>query len=225
MSEPRVITFDLDDTLWAVEPVIREAELQLHDWFAQHHPGVAERFPVPAMRDLRRAVGAEYPHLAHDLSELRLISLRRALVAAGYDASAANQAFDIFQEARNRVTLYDDVPAGLRRLAAHFRLGTISNGNADIERVGLGDYFAFTISAREARAAKPDPAIFRAAVAAAGCAAMHILHVGDDPVNDIQGARAAGMGTALMVRGDSRDDTDADYRVASLLDLADALGC
>jgi putative hydrolase of the HAD superfamily len=40
---------------------------------------------------------------------------------------------------------------------------------------------------------KPDPAMFRAALAELGCAAADAVHVGDDPVNDLAGARAAGL--------------------------------
>ena len=64
---------------------------------------------------------------------LRHESLRRALAASGHDGSLADPAFAAFLQARQRVTLYDDVVPVLERWSRRFRLVALSNGNADIE--------------------------------------------------------------------------------------------
>ena len=85
-------------------------------------------------------------------------------------------------------------------LAARFPLVAVSNGNADLARVGLGQYFSNSVSAHEFGIAKPDPRIFHAAAAAAGVAAHEVLHVGDDATLDVLGAAASGMQTVWVNR-------------------------
>ncbi len=76
MSFPvRAITLDLDDTVWPIAPVMVRAERVLADWLREHAPRTAERWPLPKMRELRDAVAAEHPDLAHDFPRQRLIAL------------------------------------------------------------------------------------------------------------------------------------------------------
>jgi putative hydrolase of the HAD superfamily len=76
----------------------------------------------------------------------------------------------------------------------------VSNGNADIQRVGLGRYFRAALSAREFGAAKPEARFFHAAAQAAGVAAADVLHVGDDAHLDVVGGLDAGMQVAWVNR-------------------------
>ncbi|MEO7877752.1 MAG: HAD family hydrolase, partial [Dokdonella sp.] len=84
--------------------------------------------------------------------------------------------------------------------AAHVPLVSISNGNADLERIGLRGHFAHCISAREFGVAKPHSGIFHHACARLGLAPENVLHVGDDPHLDVTGAHAAGLRTAWLNR-------------------------
>lgn len=194
------LTFDLDNTLWEVMPVIRAAERAVNDWLAANYPRMIERYDMDEVGDLRREVMLANAHRIHDLSFLRREVLRRMAVGVGYGAHAADEAFEVFDEHRNRVTFYADVPAALAELARHFRLFAVTNGNASLERTGLSRYFAGKISAASAGAAKPDPKIFRAALASAGARAGQTLHVGDDPELDVDGARRMGLRTAWVNR-------------------------
>src|SRR5687768_201622 len=94
------ITLDLDDTLWPIAPVIQRAETALGEWLRRHAPRTAERWSVAAMRALRDEVAAEHPHLAHDFTRQRLITLERMLRAAGDDVALVQPAFDTFFAAR-----------------------------------------------------------------------------------------------------------------------------
>jgi FMN hydrolase / 5-amino-6-(5-phospho-D-ribitylamino)uracil phosphatase len=202
MPAPRAITLDLDDTLWPVWPAIERAELALQNWLTQHAPRTAQAFPLERMRALRAQVAGESPHLAHDFSEQRRLSLQRALSASGEDVALAAAAFEVFFDARNSVELYADSLPGLHRLAARLPLAALTNGNACIHRIGLTGHFRFSLGAREHGAAKPDPGIFLAACARLGLAPHEVLHVGDDPQMDVLGARAAGLRTAWINRRD-----------------------
>ena len=202
---PRIkaISFDLDDTLWPVWPIIERAEKALQDWLADHAPMAAAMFGSPAaLREVRDYVGLNRPDLRHDLSAIRRESIRLALYRAGENPLLAEGAFDVFFAERQRVTLYDDATTALEFLSARFPLVSLSNGNADIVRVGLGPYFQAAISAREFGVGKPDPRIFHAAAGALDLTPQDVLHVGDDATLDALGALNAGMQTAWLNRSE-----------------------
>ena len=199
----RAITFDLDDTLWPIAPTMLLAEQQLHDWLQSNCPRSAKVYPVSAMRALRDRVAAENPHLAHDFSAQRRLSLRAALLPHGYDDTHVEGAFSAFYAGRNRVECYADALPALERLAARFPLAAITNGNADLDAIGLTRYFRFSLRASEFGTAKPAAAIFHEACLQLGVAPREVLHVGDDPALDVVGAHQAGLYSAWLNRSET----------------------
>ena len=200
----RAVTLDLDDTLWAIAPVVVRAEQALHAWLGTHCPRVAERFPLEAMRSLRERTAAENPHLAHDFTAQRRLSLLAALRACDEDEAHVDAAFEAFFGARNQVELYPEVAGALARIARCVPVAALTNGNADLGRIGLIQHFRFTLGAREFGVAKPDPAIFLEACTRLRCAPHEVLHVGDDVELDVVGARAAGLRAGWLHRGDAQ---------------------
>lgn len=199
----RAISLDLDDTLWPIWPTIERAEKALHDWLQTHAPGAAALFGgASVMNELREHVNTHHPDLRADLSAVRLAMIRLALTRAGEDPLLAEPAFAVFFSQRQCVTLYDDALPALAFLSARYPLVSLSNGNADIVRIGLGDYFRAAVSAREFGVAKPDPRIFLAAAQAVQLSPEQVLHVGDDATLDALGALNAGMQAAWLNRGD-----------------------
>ncbi|WP_028102688.1 HAD family hydrolase [Pseudoduganella violaceinigra] len=198
--KPHAILFDLDDTLWPIAPVIAEAELTLHAWLAAHAPAVAAQWSVDALRAHRAALAAQQPELLIDLGALRRASLQAVFAAAGADAAGVEGAMAHFVAARNAVTPYDDVLPGLRKLRRQVQLGTISNGNADLDVIGLAQHFSVSLAAARFGAAKPAPGIFRAACEALGVAPRDAVYVGDDLALDVAGAQAAGLRAVWMNR-------------------------
>jgi putative hydrolase of the HAD superfamily len=147
---------------------------------------------------------------------------------AGYQEVLAEEAFEVFIQARNQIDLYEDVLPGLTRLAGKYRLSTASNGNADLRRVGIAHWFERSVSAREVGALKPDPAIFRKVIDGTDLQMSDVLYVGDDPALDVEGARNAGMHTAWINRTDDPwPETLAppDLVVTSVTGLAESLDC
>ena len=199
----QVVSLDLDDTLWPVAPVIEAAERDLYTWLQRTHPAVAEGHSVLSMRALRAAVATEFPAHAHDLTFLRREALARQFRAASHDAAHADHALEVFLAARNRVDLYPDVRPALERLRGKYRLFALSNGNADLKRCGLAHFFEGHITARSAGVAKPDARIFARLLAEAGVRSADVLHVGDDPVTDVDGAQRAGL-AAVWLNRDAR---------------------
>jgi len=216
------ISLDLDDTLWPVEPAILAAEESLDAWLRAEHPTVAAKFPIPAMRALREAMSAERPDLSHDFTAQRLLTLERAFATCGIGPEHVDAAFEVYYAARNRVDCYPDTHAALAALAARVPLVSLSNGNADLDRIGLKHHFRACISSRDVGYAKPDARIFEAACARLGVAAEHVLHVGDDPALDVAGARGAGLRTAWLNRSGAAWSHDAapDLTIGDLNELA-----
>ena len=223
---PRAITLDLDDTLWEIAPVIQRAESVLHEWLRMYAPRCAARYSIEKMRRLRDAVAAANPQLAHDFTAQRKLSLAQALADVDEDPSLADAAFEAFHAARNTVELYPDVPGALSRLAARAPLAALTNGNADLGRIGLHHSFVFALGAREHGAAKPDIGIFHAACERLGLEPHEVLHVGDDPEHDVLGAHRAGLRTCWINRRGvvwSHRETSPDLNLAHLGALADWL--
>jgi 2-haloalkanoic acid dehalogenase type II len=221
----RAITLDLDDTLWPIWPAIVRAEESLQRWLIEHAPRCASRFPMSAMRALRDRIARDHPHLVHDYSEQRRIALRLALSESGEDPAHADGAFEAFYAGRNQVDLYPDVLDALRRIAARFPIAALTNGNADLDRIGLREHFVFLLGAREHGAAKPEASIFHAACARLGCEPHEVLHVGDDPQLDVIGAHRAGLRSAWINRDRTRwvYPLQPDVSLRHLGELADWL--
>lgn len=194
------LTIDLDDTLWPVMPALERADRDLDDYLRLHYPQVAKIWPIPAMRELRARVAAERIDLAHDFTAQRYLTMQRAFDAAGITEAPLDAMWEIYATARNSVELYPDALPALEALAARWPVVSLTNGNADLERIGLRMHFAHHISARDAGVAKPDARIFLAAAEQLGVAPDQILHIGDDPELDVVGARDAGLRTAWINR-------------------------
>ncbi|MGD0493124.1 MAG: HAD family hydrolase [Steroidobacteraceae bacterium] len=196
----QVLSFDLDDTLWPVEPVIIAAERELYEWLQRCYPAVVQGHNVETMRGMCFRIAAQYPQRAHDTTFLRREALVQQFAAARHDDAPADDAMEVYLKARNRVNCYPDVRPALERLRKRYRLFAISNGNADLSRCGLADIFEGHVTAIAAGAAKPDPQIFMRMLEAAGVEASVVLHIGDDPRADIVGARRAGLGAVWLNR-------------------------
>lgn len=196
----QAITLDLDDTLWPFAPIGARIEQVLHAWMLEHSPATAARFPIEAMRALREQVFAEHPQLIHDLSQLRRLTLQRALQESGADPALLEPAYETFYAARNQVECYADSLAALERIAARVPVAALTNGNADLERIGLSRHFAFQLGAREHGAAKPEASIFHAACQRLGVPALEVLHVGDHIEMDVIGAAQAGLRSCWINR-------------------------
>jgi putative hydrolase of the HAD superfamily len=200
VPEILALTLDLDDTLWPIWPTIERAERVLHDWLHRHAPETARRFDTQALRRLRDQVFEERPDWSHDLSRIRLESLRRALKLANEDEALADPAFELFFVERQRVDLFADVVPALQQLAARFPIVALTNGNADLEQVGLANCFRDAVTARQFGIGKPDARIFHEACARIKADPSRVLHIGDDLLLDVHGALNAGLLAAWVAR-------------------------
>lgn len=193
----RLVTFDLDDTLWHTAPVIASAERALQQWLAQRSPQLG-LMTLQRLQQLKEQVLQRMPQIGHSVSMVRFQVLYQAYLDAGVApeeaALLAEEAFQFFLGERQKVEISPQVRPMLQRLRQQgYLLGTLSNGNADIRRVGLGDCFDFALNADALGVGKPHAAAFGAALGRAGVEAEQAVHVGDNPHDDIAGALSAGM--------------------------------
>lgn len=198
----RAVLFDLDDSLWPNGPVILRAEQILQSWLEQYAPKVAA-LGVAHLRAQRERLIAREPYYKIDLWALRMQLLQEVFAEAGEhdaDGSRVQEAMQVFARARNEVELFADVPPGLARLSRDWQLGTISNGFADLQQIGIAHHFQVSLAAHNFGRAKPDPAIFHAACEKLGLAAQECLYAGDDLLLDVQGAQQAGMRAVWLKR-------------------------
>jgi len=188
-----VIAFDLDDTLWPCMPTIHRAEKTLYSWLQERYPRITENYAPEQMIELRREFSTRDRRYAVDMTLMRCDFLHHIGEAHDYDgAEVSQEGFEIFFEARQQVEFYADVMPCLQRLKQRFRLGAISNGNASVEHVGLGEFFEHAVSASDVQAAKPDPLIYQHLAERFGVDPQEIVYVGDHPAYDVVGSVEAG---------------------------------
>lgn len=198
----KLITFDLDNTLWEVLPTIIAAEKTMRDWLQERVPTYQSQVSGEFMTTLRENALSADPQLRYNISDLRLLLLSQALVHCGLEKSAANQmaseAFSVFMRGRNSVEFYPNALSSIAQLASSYRLAALTNGNADISVMPLADHFEFSMSPDLVQARKPEPKIFAETLARAGCEAHEVIHVGDHLHEDIDGATEAGWQTVWV---------------------------
>lgn len=188
----QLVSFDLDDTFWDCAPAIERAEAVLGDWLDAHAPSVGEAHRGGALLEHRARLLAEEPALAGDVSEIRKRSLAALFRQADAEHALSEAAYEVFYRARSDVALYDGVLPLLEALRPHYHVAAITNGNADLDVIGIASHFQLVLRATLARAAKPASDMFDEAAAHFGVPASQVLHVGDSAVTDVQGAKRAG---------------------------------
>jgi HAD superfamily hydrolase (TIGR01509 family) len=196
----KVITFDLDDTLWAIIPVIEKANQRMLEWMQLHTPKFSQTYDDDGINQLRDEVMANNPHLMHDLSQIRVALIQLGLSRCGYDKAheLAQQAFKVYFAARNDVELFAGTQIQLSALKQKYQIGALTNGNADLAQVGIDHLFDFYFNSAQIGVSKPHPDFFARAFEHTGFSAQSFIHIGDHPEHDIAGAQAAGMRTIWM---------------------------
>ncbi len=224
----KVIGFDLDNTLWPVKPAILGAEKALAAHLRSLHPDI--QYPHPQSAVLRDELIAQDPSLSFRLTALRrevLSALIREIPALRETANKlADEAMIIFLRSRSLVTPYAAAETTLAELSQTYALCALTNGNADLSRIAIGQYFDFVRSAEEEGAPKPEPALFRYALSRAGCEPHEMVYVGDDPDLDIRAAAAIGLKTVWFQSPDGRPVSHPppyDEVIHHLEDLPDAI--
>ncbi len=110
-----------------------------------------------------------------------------------------------FQQPSKYFHLYEDVVPCLERLKlAGYSLAVISNWDRSLPWVldmyALTGYFDLALASLVEGVEKPDPRLFEIALEKLGARADETIHIGDNPIDDVQGARSAGIHAVLLDR-------------------------
>lgn len=197
-----VISFDLDDTLWSGTEVLIKAEKAMMEWIQLHTPEVM-KLSRDEMRDKKIQFVKSNPHLRYQVSGVRQKFLHALFDEFNIESAEERslQCFDAFYQARQNVTLFEGVEDVLTDLKKDFQLISLTNGNADIELVGLKPFFELSLNGEDFSKPKPDPEMFLHALEKIQVKPEQVLHVGDHPNHDMLGAFEIGMKTCWLKDG------------------------
>ncbi len=179
------------------------------------------------IRVVRKDVVAEHAERVHDLTFLRRTVLSRIGLAAGYEDDFIDDAFSVFDAVRNDVELFPGAYHALQKLKSNYTMIAVTNGNANLEAIGIAHLFDDIVTATRAGAAKPAAKIFELAVTIGGAQHADTLHVGDHAEYDVQGANACGLATAWVNRNADAwpvDHAAPDIEVKNFSELPALLG-
>ena len=224
----RLITFDLDDTLWDARPALEAGEAAQRSYLSTRFPSLPLDIVSPEiLSNVRQALLQDQPELVHKISLFRETFIKRLLQSQGVpeDEStiAASEAFAAFLSHRHEVSLFADAESVLTRLHQHYQIGALTNGNADVRKTKIGKHFDFAWRAEEFGVSKPNPTFFHAAFAQMGVTPKEVIHVGDCHHNDVDGAVAAGAKAIWLNPGGGLSDVASEV-IPSLSDLPTAIG-
>lgn len=152
---------------------------------------------------------------------------RILLTRVGATPEGTEEIIDTLAEAHQRVGLWtvaiDGAVATVRALKeSGHRLGVVSNAEGRVERdledAGFSGLFETVVDSHVVGVEKPDPAIFRIALARMSVPPESAVFLGDVPAVDVAGARAAGLTAVLLDRHDLYAHVDAP-RLRSIAEL------
>lgn len=219
----KLITFDLDDTLWDNLPIIVEAESDMVGWLQERVPRFSQTYAESA-RHYRTQVIQTRPQIQYDMNKIRMSVLERVLQDCTDDRDKAHElalsALCIFHGRRNRFLLMDHAAEVLSTLSQKYTLASVTNGTSDVRQSPIGKYFDLSLNAANVQASKPNPIMFLTVLSQMGTKPNEAVHIGDHPVDDIECAVEIGMHTIQFhtsCRGRQRDVSPRATCVVSCL--------
>lgn len=216
----KAISFDLDDTLYDNPPVIQKAYQTLYDYLVVNYPKIKNNYNFNTFLKHAAAFQEKNKSIV-DLSTLRRQHILSLLteVGVGKNDTFVEDAFDVFWNERQRVTLYPGVNNILQNLSTKRPLITISNGNACPKAIGIDSFFQFSVSTKDTSQPKPDPSMFLFACEKLAIKPQQLLHIGDSLNIDVNGAQRAGCRAVWFNTKKIISSTAAEFTIEDLNQL------
>jgi HAD superfamily hydrolase (TIGR01549 family) len=210
MPDFKLISFDVDDTLWDFAYMMRQGMAAVSAILTGQSPAFAHLTPDYLLERYAAACIGHNPALM-PWTELRRRVFRTELAAAGHP-DAEVYSYEVIARYlrvwKDNLRLYPGALEMLDALRGRWPLAWTTNGNFGPEIANLTAYFDIVIMPDRIGISKPDPAVFHYAAAQAGCGVGEIMHVGDSLYSDVGGAKAAGC-TAVWFNPHGRaNDTE-----------------
>lgn len=188
----KAISFDLDDTLYDNHPIIIKAEADFLVYLRTTYQQLAE-LDARKWGLYRDLLVKENPALQHDVSLWRKEVIQRIMVVYGIAMvnaiKYADSALQVFLQLRSDFTVPEKSIKLLQQLALHYPVIALTNGNVNVEQIGLHDKFKFVIKAGNGLRSKPHLDMFQQAASKLDIKVEDILHVGDHLISDVYGAQ------------------------------------
>ncbi|EKT61617.1 5-amino-6-(5-phospho-D-ribitylamino)uracil phosphatase YigB [Providencia sneebia] len=223
LSPIKAITFDLDDTLYNNHPVIDKTEEEVLRFVREYDPKFSH-FTDENLSAFRQMVAEQEPNICHDVTRWRWLAAKMMFCHYGYHREEAQKSADDvmanFAYWRNQI----DVPASthetLAKLVEKMPLVAITNGNAEPDACGLGQYFQFVLKAGPDGRSKPYCDMYRLAAQKLNLEPQAILHVGDNLITDVEGAIRSGMQACWINTGNRTLMDEKDVRLLPHVEIS-----
>ncbi|WP_411689486.1 HAD family hydrolase [Acinetobacter pseudolwoffii] len=220
----QAVLFDLDNTLTHRDLTAQAYSCYLAEYYAS---AFAQVEPEKIIEIVRRIDNGGYPKkelLTHgSIGASAAYALLQELSWLNPPSIDELAQFWLSQFGRCAVEM-PDVKQVLEQLKSQgYQLAIVSNGGHDtrlntIRGLGIADYFEEIISSGLVGFNKPQPEIFQITAQRLGVLPEHCLYIGDHPINDIQGAKNAGM-HALWMQGFHPDAEEIQYKIQQLPEI------
>lgn len=220
----QAVLFDLDNTLTHRDLTAQAYSCYLAEYYAS---AFAQVEPEKIIEIVRRIDNGGYPKkelLTHgSIGASAAYALLQELSWLNPPSIDELAQFWFSQFGRCAVEM-PDVKQVLEQLKSQaYQLAIVSNGGHDtrlntIRGLGIADYFEEIISSGLVGFSKPQPEIFQITAQRLGVLPEHCLYIGDHPINDIQGAKNAGM-HALWMQGFHPDAEEIQYKIQQLPEI------
>ncbi|XWY21482.1 HAD-IA family hydrolase [Bisgaard Taxon 45] len=184
----KLISFDLDDTLYDNSDVIRLAE---ENFIEKVKLESQLAISAEEWRVWKNRIEKHHPVLCEDVVAWRIETLHQLLAhyqkSAGEIERVCQQAMALFVEWRHKIDVPTQSQQVLNLLKKKYPLVAITNGNVAPQRIGLSQ-FDLVLRGGEQGRAKPHQDLFHQTAQQFGLQPYEILHVGDNLITDVQGA-------------------------------------
>ena len=235
MTVPRVVLFDLDDTLFAHS---RAVATGIAAYRAAHGGALSDAddaVELARWHELEEHHYHRYLAGEIDYREQRRHRARGFVEPYGLDLSSDSDADDWFGryivEYQRAWVLYDDALPCLDALAERIpgvRFGVVTNAELPFQRAkmdatGLSERIEVTVASGDVGVAKPHPRIFQTACERFGVEPHEAVYVGDRLDTDAIGAASAGLGGVWLDRHGAARDAERERATASAVRIIETL--
>jgi putative hydrolase of the HAD superfamily len=213
------VFLDVDETLLWIDMDVEGFVEDLAP-YAKDGSLTVEEARKPVWESLKEHINENINYRTEEeLAEFRRENARKTARALGLDAPT-----EVLAAAWERRILFKPYPESEEVMEELVEMGlplyAVSNWDVELEYVldhlGWTRYFNGIVASAKVGSEKPEKVIFEEALRVAGVPRDRVVHVGNDPVSDIQGATAAGIDTVLV---DRKGGLEVPEAVATLSDL------
>jgi putative hydrolase of the HAD superfamily len=200
------------------------------------NPSVVKDQYFHIMKQQREASGERHPEfdivgIFHEIINQHATDYTRSLSSEKREQLPLLLAEAHRAASRLRLQLYPGVEGTIRQLQREYRLAVVTDGQsayalAELNAVGLSQYFDPILVSGDFGYRKPDPRLFRNALTAMKMDASEVLFVGNDMYRDIHGSQKLGMKTVFFKSNQGTQEKEGvtpDYIIYNFPELLAAV--